>query len=1278
MVERAAQAVILKDEIDILYTALNKLTQAANPAEQLEAVSDYARANGATSGVLLYVDNDDAGQPEAQEIVAEWVKNGTPTRIGSRFPASEQFRWMNTKDQPIFVNDNLTDEMVPLEGRERLLRQGVRATVIMPLTVKGRFVGVLSFNWDAPHPFDARDQRIYTALIQQAAPVIDSVRLFEQTQRRAQEVERAKYETDILYAAFNRLARASAPQEILEAVSDYPQANGAVHGSLIFFTGSYTPDDPLVGERVAEWVLAGGKPQGLGQRLYRYGIDEISLRWLSHPDQPILATDVPNDERFHQSVRQDFIDYERQSIAILPLNNRGRWVGMILFSWNVPYEFTTRDQRIYTALIQQAAPVIDSIRLFEQNRERAARAEYLLKINMALSRAANEMDILSAIALYTAGQGAEGMTLNYFDMDDYDRPMHSYTVALWKDGKVEQYDSGRHRIVPLVDYGYAALWYDQPDEVLLIENIATDARLDEQHREAMLANMQSRAMATLPLHSGGRYVGIVTIMWFAPHVFSENERYIYSALLRTLPSVVATRRAYLAEEEARQESEFLYQMSEAVNAAVTYEEVLQAVARLDSGSQAVFLTVWDNYDYNNADKLQVVAAIGANGQPLPLHSYRFPKAAFPITEVMSHDSIWVIEDIMDDPRVDPVTAATWTRVSTRALIGTPLWSNNRWMGGLTFHSNIPRKYTARDRRLTVGIGDLVLAAFERIRLQAETEQERRQAEMLARINAALSQAADEQAILAPVADLAEQYGAALSILSYTDDPQTVNIVAMRAGHGRTPLPMSFLPITSFPVSDYPVLHLAYTHPDEPIFISDVQHDARVTGQQNQDFLRSVGWAAIVVIPLKTVEQWQGVLTFAWDQPQVFNDELRALFKAIRPTVASVVTSRRAYVAEEEARRETEQRARELETVAKVSAAAATSLNEHELLETVSYLTAISFRQYHLFVYLLEEERLVRATGAPQSSHHPLPQVISLNSESSLVAQAARTRQGIIVNDIANTTSFKLRPMLPGAKSEMAVPMVARDQLLGVLDVQSPEADHFSDADIRVMSVLADLIAVALQNARLYHQGQELAALEERNRLARELHDSVSQAIYGIALGARTARALLERDPSRLAEPLDYVLSLAEAGLTEMRALIFDLRPESLENEGLVTALTKQAASLQARHGIQVQIELGEEPALPLEVKEMLYRIAREALHNTVKHAQATQIMLQMQHKPDCIELEIADNGIGFDTSGEFPGHLGLQSMRERAARLNGTLAIESRVGTGTRIAIQVPVGNRRR
>ena len=207
---------------------------------------------------------------------------------------------------------------------------------------------------------------------------------------------------------------------------------------------------------------------------------------------------------------------------------------------------------------------------------------------------------------------------------------------------------------------------------------------------------------------------------------------------------------------------------------------------------------------------------------------------------------------------------------------------------------------------------------------------------------------------------------------------------------------------------------------------------------------------------------------------------------------------------------------------------------------------------------------------------------------------------------------------------------------------------------------------------LNEQGQKVAALEERQRLARELHDSVSQALYGIALGARTAHTLLEGDPPRAKEPLDYVLSLAEAGIAEMRALIFELRPESLAQEGLAAALGKQAAAARARFGLQVDAEVGEEPALPLEAKTALYRIAQEALHNTLKHAQASRVTLRLAQEDARVELEVADDGKGFDPTRDFPGHLGLQSMRERMERLGGTLGIDSAPGQGTCVRAEVP------
>jgi PAS domain S-box-containing protein len=258
-------------------------------------------------------------------------------------------------------------------------------------------------------------------------------------------------------------------------------------------------------------------------------------------------------------------------------------------------------------------------------------------------------------------------------------------------------------------------------------------------------------------------------------------------------------------------------------------------------------------------------------------------------------------------------------------------------------------------------------------------------------------------------------------------------------------------------------------------------------------------------------------------------------------------------------------------------------------------------------------------------------------------------------------------------SWMGAPLFARDHMIGILRLDHIQPNFFTDEHIRLVTAFANQAAAAMENASLYEQAQELAGLEERQKLARELHDSVSQALYGIALGARTARALIERDPAKAFEPLDYCLSLAEAGLAEMRALIFELRPESLELEGLTAALSKQAAALRARHSLQVDVDLCEEPEVSLSTKEALYRITQEAFNNVVKHARASRVDLRLFKKRGRLILEVCDDGQSFDASGAHPGHLGLRSMRERIERAGGSLEIESAPGKGTRITARVPV-----
>ncbi|WP_343387619.1 GAF domain-containing sensor histidine kinase [Candidatus Amarobacter glycogenicus] len=262
----------------------------------------------------------------------------------------------------------------------------------------------------------------------------------------------------------------------------------------------------------------------------------------------------------------------------------------------------------------------------------------------------------------------------------------------------------------------------------------------------------------------------------------------------------------------------------------------------------------------------------------------------------------------------------------------------------------------------------------------------------------------------------------------------------------------------------------------------------------------------------------------------------------------------------------------------------------------------------------------------------------------------------------------------GWDSVLLAPISYANEALGVLVLGYPGKTGPDEEERTFVEAVADQTGLVVENARLYERASAAAALEERQRLARELHDSVSQALYGIALGARTARRRLgDAAPASVSEPLDYVLSLAEAGLTEMRALIFELRPESIAQEGLVAAIGRQVAATQARYGVSVTAHLCDEPEVSLDLKEAAYRIAQESMHNTVKHARATRIDLTLSVENSELRLEITDDGQGFDVDGEFPGHLGLQSMRERARDAGGTLEVESAAGAGTRITLQAPV-----
>ena len=210
------------------------------------------------------------------------------------------------------------------------------------------------------------------------------------------------------------------------------------------------------------------------------------------------------------------------------------------------------------------------------------------------------------------------------------------------------------------------------------------------------------------------------------------------------------------------------------------------------------------------------------------------------------------------------------------------------------------------------------------------------------------------------------------------------------------------------------------------------------------------------------------------------------------------------------------------------------------------------------------------------------------------------------------------------------------------------------------------------------QVEELAAVKERNRLARELHDSVTQTIFSMTLTAESTRILLERDPTRVAAQLDRLLELAQSALAEMRSLISHLRPKTVAEEGLVYALRRLVAERRDRDGLTVALHLEGYEAdrrLPPETEEALFRIVQEALNNAVKHAQIDRAEVRLRLRHESVSLLIGDSGVGFDPTsvGSGTSHLGLTSMRERVRALGGTIEIESQPGAGTHIKIEVPL-----
>lgn len=595
----------------------------------------------------------------------------------------------------------------------------------------------------------------------------------------------------------------------------------------------------------------------------------------------------------------------------------------------------------------------------------------------------------------------------------------------------------------------------------------------------------------------------------------------------------------------------------------------------------------------------------------------------------------------------------------RSWMAVPLALKDRTLGALTISWTEPSYFTADHARLARAFADQAAIAIENARLFDETQTRGRETEALFRADAELFRSLDLDTVLQALVDVTVDVIEVDKSMVATWD-QDAGVMSLRATRNLNDKSLAYM-------------HDLFSQRTQSMESPTVMITADPSRAQPHlvPIIESEGIRSMIEIPVVSLDgRPLGFFSVAYTNEHHFAEAEQRLLRALADRAAIAIDNARQLD-------ETERRARETEALFRADAELFQSLDLDSVLQAVVGVTVDIIGADMSMVATWSATEPLRLCTAPQQSPEHLAEVMaaieSLRSERERVLGT-----GVIIMEGIESAHPLLKPIWEreGIHAVMEVPIKSpRGTLLGAFTVTYLTPHTFSPEEQRLLKALAERAAVAIENAELYQRAQLAASLEERQRLARELHDSVSQALYGIALGARTARTLLDRDPAAAAEPVDYVLSLAEAGMAEMRALIFELRPESLETEGLVAAIGKQLDALQARHGIEVTRSLGEEPDLPLSTKEALYRIAQESLTNTAKHSKATSVSVTLSRADGVHELTLSDNGTGFDPEGDFPGHLGLRSMTERCEKCGGTLLIDSTPGSGTRITAKVPASS---
>lgn len=628
------------------------------------------------------------------------------------------------------------------KGESAVVADNSDTVLAMPVNYAGELIGVLGFSGHEQSQWNNSDVEAVELIGEQLGLALENQRLFDQTQV-------ALTETQMLYDINAQLNAATTLEELLEAAA-LPAIKSEVQNVDLYLFDLDASGEPVTMTLAASWANRGDSVMPLGTqfKLADYPLAQDVL--LKDSIGPLLISDTSSDERIDEAARAIFQQTQAPSVALIPLQYGDRGLGLIAAVWDTPYQFSRREYPIYQSVATQTAIALSNRLLLEQIQDRAAQLEKLSQMETALSQANTEEDIIRAVAgaLATDSVKPDG-TLTYLSERQSDGALMVDFTAIVQDDSFQ--------IIPIPPQGMeldklpvAQLWQEEPGKIIFVADVMKDPRADETLRQ-QAQQRNWRSLIQLPLRSAGRWQGLLSYSWPDPHELTAAEEFLFNRLTEPIAAIVASRRAFLAQQDALAETETLYKASAELNATLSYEQILTALRNhtiLGQGSHMNTFLLFDSPPKEGEQPgwARVAASWTDEPQEVPTRLY-LPEMPT-INKFVNPNNPLIIEDLEAQLEADDEATRRLVKENQiKSIIILPLTTGRQWFGLLYVAYPHPIQIAEDETRRLTALTSQATVVAQSIRLLEEAQARARREQILREITTKVRSAVDVEAIM---------------------------------------------------------------------------------------------------------------------------------------------------------------------------------------------------------------------------------------------------------------------------------------------------------------------------------------------------------------------------------------------------------------------------------------------------------------------------------------------------------------------------------------------------